>query len=1307
MVHSFLLRFLALSFTGLAMVAGAAPYTIETTDDVVAADGFCSLREAIEAISTQSAVQECPEGGTSNTISLVPGETYALTAGELVLGNSTDLISTNITVQRDGPFDDELKENAIIVGSPSARVINATAETSLTISNVTIQGGGGSVTGNGGLVLTAGRLVISDNARFEDGSADNGGALFLDGAGTSLRISQAAFTGNAAASDGGAVMTSVNFSGTVTVENSYFGENEAAASGGAWFLNSDVGAGQPGLGVQLQNSTFYGNVAADGGAIRFASTSRETVINNITVAGNDSDTNAALSFAEHDPDPSADADILQNSVVVGNIGADCSFAEDFATLAYVVSLDCGAAAGGLDFENPSLDSDNADFTVLLNDDATPCPAAEGPGACSPSTDFETGFAGFLPNSLSAGPGAAAINAGSPLTSTSFVCFPRDQRGVERADRCDSGAVEFEISRGLIDEFVLRQGVSTELDVLENDIGDNAIDCSAVFSVPVTLPLVGAPLGTPGVSDCVDMSVLPRRGSVSVNIDANGYPTLQYVSEPGFHGIDALRYRVARAAVQGATFADGDISAQVNLVVEPATGFTESETIDDLGGSAPLYMLMLSILAGLRKRARLLLAPALLVFSGQVLSADITVTTTADVFAPTNGECSLREALGNAVDFTPIFSPDCAPGATGRDTIFLPAGTFSLSQQLEVNGSLVTIEGAGVGETIIDGADSTRLFFASSGLTLRYMTLRNGASSNGGAINTSTSLTLENVELFSNEATGDGGAIFLEFNSDEVRTVRLSSVLFDGNQAAVNGGALGMIGQNENHEIDVYGSSFLGNTAVAGVGGAIDVNLQFGGALRIANSTFSTNDAASGGAALDLDDTAGTVQIMNSSFVNQASGTAEGAVDIGNSTATVRMNNSIYSNSGGCSSGSGVFSSSTRDNIFSTPRDASCLYVDELTAPTPPNSEAAPGDINTVLGGGVLVAANGTKDDFVPGHFEIDPAASGNIAYPLIVDAGATGDLQQGLTAPSNCRVDDVRGESRDAGPACDLGAYELQVATALPDAGQNRPRLDRNAIIDVLENDIAGEDARILTGSLSVTVPPSAGTASVVLRDDEEQACTSITDDCVILYESPALDCSDFDDGPFIDSFSYEFEFTYSPENDPAPTQDGTSVSGAENPGDDLVEVSIENVPPFIQGKTRYTERGVPVVFPLNVEDVDGASPPTNYKVSQEPLFAKTRVIDMPEPDEDIVTAEGVGLLINEQANTVTYIPADNTKAFDDAFAIEVEDECGKTAAATFFVRYDVEDTSGGELLGSGGHYPLAAILIALVAGLRRRFALS
>src|SRR3990170_5334510 len=62
----------------LSQAAQATNIAVNTSTDELNADGDCSLREAIQAANTDTAVDACPAGSGADTITL-PAGTYNLT----------------------------------------------------------------------------------------------------------------------------------------------------------------------------------------------------------------------------------------------------------------------------------------------------------------------------------------------------------------------------------------------------------------------------------------------------------------------------------------------------------------------------------------------------------------------------------------------------------------------------------------------------------------------------------------------------------------------------------------------------------------------------------------------------------------------------------------------------------------------------------------------------------------------------------------------------------------------------------------------------------------------------------------------------------------------------------------------------------------------------------------------------------------------------------------------------------------------------------------------------------------------------
>ena len=66
--------------TAVTYAAGET-ITVTTTDDELNSDGDCSLREAIQAANTDTAIDACEAGSGPDTISLQENAVYTLTFG--------------------------------------------------------------------------------------------------------------------------------------------------------------------------------------------------------------------------------------------------------------------------------------------------------------------------------------------------------------------------------------------------------------------------------------------------------------------------------------------------------------------------------------------------------------------------------------------------------------------------------------------------------------------------------------------------------------------------------------------------------------------------------------------------------------------------------------------------------------------------------------------------------------------------------------------------------------------------------------------------------------------------------------------------------------------------------------------------------------------------------------------------------------------------------------------------------------------------------------------------------------------------
>jgi uncharacterized repeat protein (TIGR01451 family) len=199
------------------------------------------------------------------------------------------------------------------------------------------------------------------------------------------------------------------------------------------------------------------------------------------------------------------------------------------------------------------------------------------------------------------------------------------------------------------------------------------------------------------------------------------------------------------------------------------------------------------------------------------AASFSVTGTADgLSACTAGSCpTLRSAVA------------AANTTGGTNTITLPAGTYTLtpaSGEIKItNGDKLTVNGAGAGQTIIDGNATSRIFRLTgqgTSLSISGVTLQHGApqkNASGGAIEDNAygnhQITIDKSTLTHNSVTGWGSGGAIDSLGNGAVTVTDSTI--SGNTAQWGPGG-GVAAKN----LTMSGSTVNGNSTTGGLGGGI-------------------------------------------------------------------------------------------------------------------------------------------------------------------------------------------------------------------------------------------------------------------------------------------------------------------------------------------------------------------------------------------------------------------------------------------------------------------------------------------------------
>jgi hypothetical protein len=295
------------------------------------------------------------------------------------------------------------------------------------------------------------------------------------------------------------------------------------------------------------------------------------------------------------------------------------------------------------------------------------------------------------------------------------------------------------------------------------------------------------------------------------------------------------------------------------------------------------------------------------------ASTIDVNTTESESTPTDGKCSLFEAVHAADGTSPsgAVAGECPAGSSARDTINLPPGGYSATG-LELRGDHgpVTIAGAGAATTVISLLipaipDTTfnRLFAVTGpgGHVIQDVSLTGGGQGvlfpdpgvtfEGAAIYNTGVLTVARCILHHNDAHGtgaDGGAIFNTGSLSVVDSTFAHNLA--GNADPVTGSSTGAAGANGSPGA-TGGTGSGSNGGNGGNGGAIANT----GALTVERSIFTDNEAGWGGQAGN-----GTGGVGGNG-ANVGSGGGQGGPGLGGAGGTGGSGGAIWSAGGASTS----------------------------------------------------------------------------------------------------------------------------------------------------------------------------------------------------------------------------------------------------------------------------------------------------------------------------------------------------------------------------------------------------------------------
>jgi len=236
-------------FLGLwAFSVQAATIQVTTTDDMVAKDNKCSLREAVQAANENRTIDTCTAGSVNYTdVIQLHNQSYLLNFNYLT-------VNSNVIIAGKG------RDKTEINGQNRTRLFFVTDKADLQLQDVSLVQG--KTTQFGGAILNANGTTTLYHSLLKQnlatGTSSAGGAIFNFGG--TVNLNYVLLENNVAQRGygGGAVF---NYQGQLNVENSQFIGNQATTGfGGAGIYNSEGT-------INILNSQFSANNASFGGGV--------------------------------------------------------------------------------------------------------------------------------------------------------------------------------------------------------------------------------------------------------------------------------------------------------------------------------------------------------------------------------------------------------------------------------------------------------------------------------------------------------------------------------------------------------------------------------------------------------------------------------------------------------------------------------------------------------------------------------------------------------------------------------------------------------------------------------------------------------------------------------------------------------------------------------------------------------------------------------------------------------------------------------------------------------------------------------
>lgn len=339
---------------GFGLSISAATITVTTTNPAIAADGQCSLIEAIVNANADAATHaDCPAGSGADVIELANSANYVLDQVAVTYygPNGLPIVGSAITIEG---HDSTIRREA---AAPAFRLLVINSSGTLVLHDLTLQGGDSGPTYCGGALLNAFGSAALTRTTVTGSTAPSGGGI-CNSSGP-MTLTDCVVTLNTASEGEGGGVLSIDDVGTPTldIERTSVTNNNGVYAAGIGTYDTDV---------VITDSTIRGNQAYSASGFAFCGglglTRGVAEIRRSTISDNSAESLADLSGFGGGICLSDNRTIISNSTISGNhaLGANTAGSATTGRGGGIIAL------GGAWGVPPSVD------TLVIVEDSTIC-----------------------------------------------------------------------------------------------------------------------------------------------------------------------------------------------------------------------------------------------------------------------------------------------------------------------------------------------------------------------------------------------------------------------------------------------------------------------------------------------------------------------------------------------------------------------------------------------------------------------------------------------------------------------------------------------------------------------------------------------------------------------------------------------------------------------------------------------------------------------------------------------------------------------------------------------------------------------